>query len=119
VIAIAMTGVIVATIAGMTDRPMTEAAGTMMADAGHEAMMTIATAAMTMRVMHTTAMMPTTATVMADGRHRVAIAAIRATGVIATATAPLHLPATLFTFGRAIPGPTSTPNAAEREHRKT
>ena len=94
-IAIAMTGVIVATIAGMTDRPMTEAAGTMMADAGHEAMMTIATAAMTMRVMHATV-------------------GIRATG--ATATALAHLTATLFVFGRALPE--LTPNAAEREHRK-
>ncbi len=113
VIAIAMTGVIVATIAGMTDRPTTDTSVTILLEPGHAIVMTIATAAMTMRVMHASAMMPTTATVMADDRHRVAIAGIRPTG--ATAIALVHLSATLFVFGRAMPG--LTPNAAEREHR--
>ncbi len=116
VIAIAMTGVIVATIAGMTDRPTTDTSVTISVEPGHEAMMTIASAAMTMRVMHATAMIPTTATVMADSRHRVATARIRPTDASATATALVHLTATLFVFGRAMPG--LTPNAAEREHRK-
>jgi hypothetical protein len=114
VIAIAMTGVIVATIAGVTDRPTTDTSVTILVEPGHAIVRTIATAAMTMRVMHATAMMPVTATVMAGGRHRVATAGIRATG--ATATALVHLTATQFDFGRAMPGP--TPNAAEREHRK-
>ena len=114
VIAIAMTGVIVATITGVTDRPMTDTADTMMADAGHETMMTIATAAMTLHVMHAIEMMPKTASIMADGTHGVATAEIRATGATATATAPVHLTATLFIFGRAKP----TAIAAEHEHRK-
>jgi len=84
-----MTGVIVATIAGVTDKPMTCTSEAMMADDGHKIMMPIATAE------------------------------IRATGATTTATAPVHLTATLFTFGRAMPGPTPTPNGAEREHRKT
>jgi hypothetical protein len=111
-----MTGVIVATIAGMTDRPMTETAEPLTAAAGHQAMMTIATAAMTVRVMHATAMMLTAATVIADSRHRVATAEIRATGATATATALVHLTATLFVFGRVMPGLTA--NVEEREQRK-
>lgn len=94
-IAIVMTGVIVATIAGMTDRPTTDTTVTILLEPGHAIVMTIATAAMTMRVMHATV-------------------GIRATG--ATATALAHLTATLFVFGRALPE--LTPNAAEREHRK-
>lgn len=115
-IAIVMTGVIVATVAGMTDRPTTDTSVTILVEPGHAIVMTIATAAMTMRVMHATAMMPTTATVMADDRHRVAIAGIRPTGASATATALVHLSATLFVFGRVMPGLTA--NAAEREQRK-
>jgi hypothetical protein len=111
-----MTGVIVATVAGMTDRPTTDTSVTILVEPGHAIVMTIATAAMTMRVMHATAMMPTTATVMADDRHRVAIAGIRPTGASATATALVHLSATLFVFGRVMPGLTA--NAAEREQRK-
>jgi hypothetical protein len=90
-----MTGVIVATIAGMTDRPTTDTSVTILPELGHEIVMTVVTAAMTMRVMHATA-------------------GIRPTG--ATETALAHLTATLFNFGRAMPG--LTPNAAEREHRK-
>ncbi len=90
-----MTGVIVATIAGMTDRPTTDTSVTILLAPGHAIVMTIATAAVTMRVMHATV-------------------GIRATG--ATATALAHLTATLFVFGRELPE--LTPNAAEREHRK-
>ena len=116
VIAIAMTGVIVATIAGMTDRPTTDTSVTILPEPGHEIVMTVATAAMTVRVMHATAMMLTAATVMADSGHRVATAEIRPTDATATATALVHLTATLFVFGRVMPGLTA--NAAEREHRK-
>ena len=116
VIVIAMTGVIVATIAGMTDRPKTDTSAMILVEPGHAIVMTIATAAMTMRVMHATAMMLTTVTVMADDRHRVAIAGIRLTGASATATTLVHLSATLFVFGRVLPGLTA--NAAEREQRK-
>jgi hypothetical protein len=99
----------------MTDRPTTDTSVTILLEPGHAIVMTIATAAMTVRVMHATAMMSATATtVMPDWRHRVAIAGIRPTD--ATATALVHLTATLFVFGRAMPG--LTPNAAEREHRK-
>ena len=114
VTAIAKTGVIVATIAGTTDRPTTDTSATILVEPGHAIVRTIATVAMTMRVTHATAMMPVTGTVMADGRHRVTTAGIRATG--ATATALAHLSATLFDFDRAMPG--LKPNVAEREHRK-
>jgi hypothetical protein len=92
-----MTGVIVATVAGMTDRPTTDTSVTILLEPGHAIVMTIATAAVTMRVMHATV-------------------GIRATGATATATALAHLTATLFVFGRELPE--LTPNAAEREHRK-
>jgi len=92
-----MTGVIVATIAGMTDEPTTDTSVTILAEPGHAIVMTVGIAAMTMRAMHATA-------------------GTRATGETVTATALVHRTETLFIFGRAMPG--LTPNAAEREHRK-